>query len=136
MGPLRSHRSGRAWSLGDQRGKFVLVHVWSPFNGWDRDLPRIDAIRKRFGADRLAVLGLSLSNDPDEAHKAINQWKIAWPQAVLRDRGADPVILDYDGLWPPKSFLIGPDGTIVARDLSNEKVEAAVAAVAAALGGK
>jgi hypothetical protein len=43
------------------------------------------------------------------------------------------MILDYDGAWPPKSFLIAPDGTILARDLVGEKVDEAVAA---ALGGK
>ena len=50
-----------------------------------------------------------------------------WPQAILRDRGADPIIQEYDGWCPPKSFLIGPDGAIQARDLSGDQVEGVVA---------
>jgi hypothetical protein len=123
---------GAIRNLDDFRGKFLLLHVWSPFHRGDRDLARLDAIRKKFGDERLALLGLSLSVDPEESRKVAAAWNIAWPQAVLRSRGRDPIILDYDGLWPPKSFLIGPDGTLLARDLVGEKVDEAVAA---ALGG-
>ncbi len=120
---------GQAWGLDNFRGRYLLLHIWSPFNGWDRELPRMDVIHKRFGADRLAMLGLSLANDPEEARKVVEGRKLAWPQAVLRDRGADPIIQDYDGLWPPKSFLIGPDGTILARDLDADKLEELIAKI-------
>jgi hypothetical protein len=52
---------------------------------------------------------------------------------VLRDRGADPIVLDYNA-WPSyPPFLIGPDGKLIARDLQGEPLEKAVAE---ALGGR
>jgi peroxiredoxin len=118
---------GRMLDLETLRGKFVLLHVWIPFFDLDRDLLRHQAIRDRFGADRLAIIGLCLSADLKAASDAIESLELTWPQAILRDRGAAPIIQAYDGWSPPKSFLIGPDGTILARDLSGDQVEGVVA---------
>jgi hypothetical protein len=38
-----------------------------------------------------------------------------------------PTTLEYDAQYPFKSFLIGPDGTLVAKDLEDDGVEKAVA---------
>ena len=118
---------GRVRSLDDYRGKFLLVHVWSPFFQLDRDLPRLDAIRQRWGEERLALLGLSITADILAATQTISDRGITWPQAILRDRGSDPLMLDYNAMYPPKSFLIGPDGKLVARDLTGDAVASAVA---------
>lgn len=114
-------------NLGDFRGTLLLVHVWAPFFQWDRDLHRLNQIRSRYPVDRLAMLGLCLAADADGAAKVIHERAFTWPQAILRDRGSDPLMIDYDGLWPPKTILIGPDGTILARDLAGDQVDDAVA---------
>ena len=116
---------GRPLSLADYRGRFLLIHVWSPFLRGANDLPRVDALDRRHG-ERLALLGLACSADVAAAQREIAARRLAWPQAILRDRYADPVILDYDTPYAPKSLLIGPDGTILARDLAGGDVEAAV----------
>ena len=118
---------GQVRSLDDYRGKFLLVHLWSPFFHGDQDLPRLDAIRQRWGEDRLAMLGLSLTADTAATSQVITQRQLKWPQAILRDRGADPMVLDFDTMYPPQSFLIGPDGKVVARDLVGDQVDDAVA---------
>jgi hypothetical protein len=38
-------------------------------------------------------------------------------------------VLDYQNRYPFKSFLIGPDGMLIARDLTGDAVEKAVAEV-------
>jgi hypothetical protein len=105
---------GRLLGLGDVRGKLLLLHVWCPYHRGDRDLPRFDTIRKRYGNDRLAMLGLSLSADVQESREAIEGRNIASAQAILRDRGTDPMMQEYDVQRPPNSYLIGPDSTILA----------------------
>jgi hypothetical protein len=44
-----------------------------------------------------------------------------WPQALLVDRGYDPVVLDYGAARPDVAFLIGPDGTLIdkGRDVAD-----------------
>lgn len=52
---------------------------------------------------------------------------------ILRDRVADSIVLEYDAGEVPKTFLIGPDGKLVAKELAGDGV---VEAVAKALGRK
>ena len=37
----------------------------------------------------------NLGSDPAEVESIIKANEITWPQALLRDRGADPIVLDY-----------------------------------------
>jgi hypothetical protein len=72
-----------------------------------------------------------------EAHRRFRHWlipdhprnRLTWPQVMLRDRGDDPIGLDYQNRYPFKSFLIGPDGMLIARDLTGDAVKKAVAEV-------
>jgi hypothetical protein len=73
------------------------------------------------------MLGLNLGSDPAEVERIIKANEITWPQAVLRDRGADPIVLDYNVGPPFPTFLIGPDGNLIASGLQGEPLEKAVA---------
>jgi peroxiredoxin/5-hydroxyisourate hydrolase-like protein (transthyretin family) len=123
--------AGNTLALNDLRGKFVLLHFWSPdVDSCVEELPHIKAIRDRFGtSDRLTMLGLCLVSDPKAAVEFIKEKRISWPQAILRDRAADSIVIAYQAGDVPKTFLIGPDGKIVARDLAGDKVAEAVAKV-------
>jgi hypothetical protein len=118
---------GQLLSRDDLRGKHVLIHFWMPIFGL-RDGPDLKAVHDRYGKDgRLVMIGFSLANDPADAAKLVKDQRLGWPQVVLRDRGADPISLEYHAEYPFKSFLIGPDGTLIAKDLENDGVEKAVA---------
>ncbi len=118
---------GRALSLDDLRGKFVLIHFSMPIFGLKEE-PTLKAMHDRYGKDGpLVMISFSLANDPALAAKLIKDHGLAWPQVVLRDRGADPIVLEYQAKHPFKSFLIGPDGTLVARDLDGDGLEKAIA---------
>jgi hypothetical protein len=118
---------GQVLSLDDLRGKFVLIHFWMPIVGL-KEGPSLKTVHDRHGKDgRLVMIGFSLANDPADAAKLVKDQGLAWPQIVLRDRGADPITLEYHAQYPFKSFLIGPDGMLVARDLEDDGVEKAVA---------
>jgi peroxiredoxin len=120
---------GQALSLGDLQGKFVLLHFWNPLDdNCLQELPPLKATWDRFGkSNRLAIIGFCPVTDAKEMTKVIKEKKLSWPQVVLRDRVADSIVLEYDAGELPKTFLIGPDGKLVARDLLNDKVEEAVA---------
>ena len=117
---------GQTRTLPDYRGRYLLLHFWGPFHAEDRDLGRLDAIRRRYGADRLEVLGLCLAADPGDARRALAGTQVRWPQVVLLDQGADPILLDYGINSMPNSVLVGPDGTILGRDLLGDPVDAAL----------
>jgi len=116
---------GRSLSLGDLRGKFVLVHFWSPL-GYPalNVIEPFRAVHERFGKDdRLVMLGFCLAHNPEGAARVITAQRTTWPQAVLRDALDDPLVQDYPQTG---AVLIGPDGKVVARDLTGDKIGEAV----------
>ena len=118
---------GRELSLAGLRGKVVLLHFGYPVHGL-QELTTLKRIHDRSGRDeRFAMLGLNLGSDPADVERIIKTNDMTWPQAVLRDRGADPIVLDYNVGWPYPTFLIGPDGNLIARGLQGEPLEKAVA---------
>jgi hypothetical protein len=124
---------GRALSLASLRGKTVLLHFWQPAPGIP-DAASFRAIHDRFGSDeRFAMIGLCLSDDSEAATRVIRSAGISWPQAMLRDRGFDRIVIDYGALQPDRTFLIGPDGKLIARGLGGGLLEEAIAR---ALAGK
>jgi peroxiredoxin len=119
---------GQALSLDDLRGKIVLIHFWMPIRGLN-ELSSLKAVHDRYGKDgRFAMIGFSLANDPADASRFIKEHGLTWPHVVLRDRGRDPIAIDYHGWPPPATFLIGPDGTLVSRDLKGDGIEKAITA--------
>ncbi len=116
----------RSLSLGDLRGKFVLVHFWFPVLPPElNQIKPIRAVLDRFSKDdRLVVLGFCLANNPEGAERVIRAQGITWPQAVLRDAHNDPIAEDYPQTG---ALLIGPDARVLARDLTGDKIGEAVA---------
>lgn len=121
---------GRARSLTDYAGRHVLLYVWSAQNargGGLDDLVRLQALRDRFGEDRLGMLGLSFDLDPKARvlEELVKERKLDWPQARL---GAqfDAIRAAYNWRQYPCATLVGPDGTIVATDLQGDAIARAV----------
>jgi peroxiredoxin len=120
---------GDSLSLGDLRGKFVLLEFWG--QEWDnsvQEIPRFHAVQKRFAKDhRLAMIGLCLERNPTVAIKAMSEKTVTWPQVLLRDQVVDSIVLDYNAAEVPKTFLIGPDGKVIAKEIGGDQVEQVVA---------
>jgi hypothetical protein len=111
------------------RGRFVLLHFWAP-NAASQglaDLPHLKVVADQFAKDdRFTMISLCLVDDPDVAIRIIKAGGLSWRNVVLRDHGLDPMALDFRSFPPPKSFLIGPDGKLIAKDLNGIQIEKAV----------
>ena len=123
---------GRTLSLAALRGKTLLLHFWQTGPGIP-DVTSLQAVHDRFGSDgRLVMIGLCLSDDSEAVTRVIRSARSSWPQAMLRDRGYDPIVVDYQALQPDVTFLIGPDGKLIAKGLRAPALEKAVAEALAA----
>lgn len=70
------------------------------------------------------MVSLSLDESLSELKSLVRSQKVSWSQAFI---GTDsPVAAAYDATAIPATFLIGPDGRILARDLRGEKVKTPV----------
>jgi hypothetical protein len=73
------------------------------------------------------MIGLCLTRDPNAAIKVIKDKGLTWPQVILRDQVVDSIVLDYNAAEVPKTFLIGPDGKLLAKDIGGDQVEDVIA---------
>lgn len=125
---------GDEGSLEDYRGEWVLLNVWA---SWcvpcKEESPALDRFEKR-NRDRITVLGVDTKDLSGDALRFLEEFDITYPQ--LRDASGDYADGELKTTGVPESFLIDPEGDLVAHFPGPFKDEAAIEAFAApALGG-
>ena len=114
---------GNPVSLSSFRGKYVLVDFWA---AWCPDCrkenPNIVSAWEKYKNKNFTVLGVSLDRNRDQWLAAIEKDKLAWTQVSdLKYWSSDAAVL-YCIRWIPMSFLIDPEGKIVAVGLEGEEL--------------
>jgi peroxiredoxin len=118
---------GRKLTLSNFRGRYVLLDFWA---SWCApclaEMAGLRDIQDQFGKDsRFVLVGVSLDERLRDAVLQANALKLSWQQGFA---GPDaPVVSAYGATAIPATFLISPDGKILARDLRGEKTRVAVA---------
>lgn len=113
---------GRAVKLSEYagRGKYVLVDFWASWCGPCRtETPVIAEVYKKYKDKGLEVLGLFVWDKPQNLGKAVKDLHITWPQLI----DSNDTVRDLYGVQGiPHILLIGPDGTILARELRGQAI--------------
>ena len=120
---------GKVQKLSDYVGKgnYVLVDFWASWCGPCRaEIPNLIAAYNKYKAKGLVVLGVATWDKPEDTLKAIEEDKIPYPQ-IMNAQKAGSDAYGIEGI--PQIILFGPDGTIVARDLRGEAIEAKLAEI-------
>ena len=114
---------GNPVSLSSFRGKYVLVDFWA---AWCPDCrkenPNIVAAWEKYKNKNFAVLGVSLDRKREQWLAAIEKDNLTWTQVSdLKYWNSDAAVL-YCIRWIPMSYLIDPEGKIVAIGLEGEEL--------------
>ncbi len=118
---------GRDLKPASVRGKFVLLDFWATWCApCVAEIPNLEAVHKAFGAEpRFVMASLSLDERPEDALSFVKSKNLNWHQCIIGPES--PVATAYGATAIPATFLIGPDGKILATDLRGEKTMTTVA---------
>ena len=123
---------GNEHRLSDFRGTVVLLDAWATWCGpCVGETPNVLAVQREFG-DRVAIVGLSMDDDPEAPRRYAELKCLAWTNGFIGQAETTEVDdrLGIGGI--PDIRLIGPDGRLLAQGLRGDEIRQAVAE---ALGG-
>lgn len=112
---------GNEIELADYRGKVVVVTFWFASQPWStQKLLEMDELYNAFSKDeRFVMIGVSLDSDIDAASKLVKDNELPWINCYLSGKNRVSVCKDYEIERRPSTFVIGPDGKILAKDPSS-----------------
>ncbi len=115
--------AGMKVSLSSMRGSYVLLDFWA---SWCPDCrkenPEMVQLHKTFAPRGLKIVGVSLDKNRDNWMAAISKDGLAWTHLSDLAYWESPVAEAYAVKWIPQSYLIDPEGTIIARSLTTDSL--------------
>ncbi|MCE9590301.1 MAG: redoxin domain-containing protein [Planctomycetes bacterium] len=118
---------GKPIRLADFRGRHVLVSFW--MRGCDWMMPAIRDVDERFSKNgKLAVIQFNMDPAPRRIDDYLKRHKTPGVHALIGAFYESQVQVDYfqEGCLQ-QVFLIGPDGKLLAKDLTAENLATKVA---------
>jgi|SRR5271157_3715656 len=109
----RTDIAGNSVGLSNYRGKVVLLNFWATWCApCQQELPRFEAWQKQYGASGFQVIAISMEDDPGPVQATARKLQLDFP-VIMGDAEIGNLYGGVLGL--PVTYLIGRDGTILAR---------------------
>lgn len=119
--------SGNELTLESFRGKYVLIDFWA---SWCKPCraqnPALVKLYKKYANNNFTILGVSLDSKKENWTKAILDDNIPWHHVSDLRLWNNAVAKMYNVSYVPQTYLIDPNGIIVAKNLKEEKLEEAL----------
>ncbi|WP_461531943.1 redoxin domain-containing protein [Sinomicrobium sp.] len=103
------------------RGKYVLIDFWASWCGpCIASFPHLRELYKQYGGEKFEIVGISIDSKKEYWHKAMEAHPNPWPQ-LYDDQNVSEKIFAVTAI--PATFLIDPEGKIVAKGLNSEALD-------------
>lgn len=115
---------GNIQKLSDHKGKVVLIDFWASWCGPCRKAnPNLAVLYSKYKEKGFEIFGVSIDDEKKAWKKAIDADGITWKQVNARGGWEAPVALEWKLEQIPASFLIDPQGKVIAVDPTKEDIE-------------
>ncbi|MEY3565687.1 MAG: hypothetical protein RJA23_1857 [Bacteroidota bacterium] len=120
--------SGKSTKLSDLRGKYVLIDFWAAWcKPCRQENPNVVRLYSQYNSKGFEVFGVSLDRSREDWIKAIADDQLNWTQVSDLQYFNSAAAELYQIQAIPATYLIDPDGKIIAKDLRGPSLEAKLA---------
>ena len=106
------------------KGKYVIIDFWASWCGpCRREIPNLVLIANEYASKGVQVVGINVWDKEPASVNAVEQLGINYPVIFTHDNSSTE---NYGVTGIPQIILIGPDGTILERNLRGEGIAAAL----------
>jgi peroxiredoxin len=119
----RDFKSKTDVTLDSYRGKYLFIDFWAVWCGpCIQELPHLKTMYENLDKSKIEIIGI-VGSDPsnDELDAMIERYGITWTQ-ILSDK-ANAITQKYNIHGYPTSFLLDPNGIIIAKNLRGKELE-------------
>jgi thiol-disulfide isomerase/thioredoxin len=115
--------SGTHVSSGQLKGKYVLLDFWEVWcTPCREEIPNLKNLYEKTDRKKFEIIGIVSESPSETLKKLIGKDSITWPQLLSTDSNKIREAFGVQGY--PTSFLINPEGVIIAKNLRVKELEA------------
>ncbi len=106
----------------DLKGKYIFLDFWAVWCFPCRqEIPNLKELYEKADKEKFEIIGIVGDSSSDELKKIIEKDSISWTQILSTD--INKIKETYGVKGYPTTFLLNPEGIIVAKDLRGKKLE-------------
>ena len=102
-----------------------VIYTWATWNYEGQSAQReLKRLQRKYGANRLALMGICLDSHRQECQKTVDRDSISWPVVCDGQLFKSPVLQQLGLRCVPDNVIIDSNGRVVAHGLdTNELLE-------------